>query len=114
MKLRYDLNTPEVREALEKWVDGTARAGQINGGVNKLLLDAISAPEPLEPPIPWEYLDERWQWMAMDSNGEWWGYTKEPAEPDSCGWAARGRCDLLPCPPGSDRHWTETLIRRPE
>lgn len=113
-KLKSDLNTPEVREALERWVSVWGDEDSSGGGVTRCLLRAIRAPEPLEPPIPWKYIDKKYQWVAMDFDNVWYAFTKRP-EISGINWLAKyGEYGELCCPEGSDRHWTETLIERPD
>jgi hypothetical protein len=85
-------------------------------------LDAMMAREPVEAEakadglsglIPWADLDPVWKWAAMDSDGFWYVYEKEPkAEGES--WGSSGDSTVLPIPDGAPVPWTETKVRRPE
>ena len=106
MKIRDDI-PEDVREALRKLFTYKEVGGMSD------LARVVRAPDPAEPPIPWQYIDKRWRWMVMDSDDGWWVYVSRPVCGDK-GWDNSGRASPLPCPPGADRHWTQTLIERPE
>lgn len=76
-------------------------------------------PEPLRDIIcPWSALDDRWQHVARDEDGQVWVYTEKP-EASHDYWRAntgeRWRIDglLVGVYPGN-KPWSESLIRRPE
>ena len=109
MNIRDDI-PEDVREALARLVE---RQHTFTPEWHEMV-NAIRSPDPIEPPIPWKYIDNRWRWMAMDSDGEWWVYGSRPVCDDKEWDSAAGGASSLLCPPGADRHWTQTLIERPE
>jgi hypothetical protein len=88
-------------------------------------LDAMMAREPVKEEakaddlsdlIPWADLDPRWQWAAMDEDGCWYVYEREPEANSTQAWLVGedGDCRDLPIPDGAPVPWTETKVRRPE
>jgi hypothetical protein len=88
-------------------------------------LDAMMAREPVKEEakadslsdfIPWAYLDPEWQWAAMDDDGCWYVYEREPEANSAQAWLVGedGDCRDLPIPDGAPVYWTETKVRRPE
>ena len=61
----------------------------------------------------WDLLQDRFEWVAKDSNGYWWAYEGRPTL-EAFGWKVTVDCRSLeimkieiPC------HWTNSLIKRP-
>lgn len=61
----------------------------------------------------WENAPEWAKWLAMDSRGDWWWYAEEP-QVGLCQWRhpwlswVKEAGNL-----GAEKHWKETLERRP-
>lgn len=70
--------------------------------------------------IPWGKISHGFDWVAMDDDGDWYAYKKEPEVLEDLGqWdiPKGGLHEIstledidMPTPP----HWTESLVRRPE
>ena len=61
----------------------------------------------------WDLLQDRFQWVAKDRNGDWWAYEDKPTLA-TYGWKAEGACrslDILKVEIPS--HWSRSLIKRP-
>ena len=68
--------------------------------------------------IPWEVVDEKWKWAAMDDDGRVYLYTGEP-HPDSGQfvedtWQEVAGTSFLKIRLPDTKHWDKTLTKRPE
>ena len=77
-------------------------------------LDLVYAPVVKSSDIPWRCLRPEIQWVAMDSDGSWFGYEREP-ERNTVEWGNSPAMSLkavnMPEIPVSC--WQETLVKRP-
>ena len=74
-------------------------------------------PEPLRDiSLPWAALNDRWQWVARDENGNVWVYDERP-DTGIRVWTTNGLClevtDLFANFDPGNKPWSESLIRRP-
>lgn len=61
----------------------------------------------------WDLLQERFQWIAKDQNGEWWAYEGKPIL-SAVGWKTSRECRSLEIVKvGILCHWSTSLIERP-
>ena len=113
MKLKDNLNTAGMRVALQALAGLGALAGTTQDDAVRMILNCAFKPDrpPMQPPIPWEYIDQEYNYMAMDPDGVWFVYTERPELLDE-DWDSSGMSGL-PCKRGADRPWTETLCIRP-
>ena len=77
------------------------------------LVKKYLAPTPTPKFEHWDLLQDRFEWVAKDSNGYWWAYEGRPTL-EAFGWKVTVDCRSLeimkieiPC------HWTNSLIKRP-
>lgn len=67
--------------------------------------------------IPWELIQKKWKWAAMDKNGEVFLFECEPTTGSSSniwvsGWEAAEFFLEISTP--DTKHWDKTLTKRPE
>lgn len=76
--------------------------------------DGSDAPEP-EPEIPWDELHEWVQWVAMDKNGDWYGYDNEPQKGNRQ-WVILipGEFTYIAIAEVTARDWRTSLRQRPK
>src|SRR5690625_1364923 len=96
---------------VESWTcDGTSIVYDIYAA------DLVS--EWIEKPIfdHWDKLPE-WidEYMAMDSNGNWYAYFKKPFS-ITIGWASEAKCIVIPVNyrPNFEGSWEDSLIKNPK
>jgi hypothetical protein len=68
--------------------------------------------DPVE--IPWSYYPTWCKWVAMESDGRWFGYSDKPTQ--SCAiWSGDAVVKIHPdyTPRNFTGHWTESLFERP-
>ncbi len=119
----YGLCTPEEQEAFDKakhllrfdgddWVPLNKNSGGLWGHIS------YRTYTPLEDIyIPWEAVNDKWQWAAKDDDGEVWLYDEKPecicsgefrTYNDMCSTVA-----LKGVKPGN-KPWNQSLIQRPK
>ena len=66
------------------------------------------------PKIPWEHVDEKWQFWARDESGDGWLYADKP-KCDCIMWDAHvaRESDVLKLDPGTC-DWRDSLVERPK
>lgn len=68
--------------------------------------------------IPWEMIDERWKWAAMDNDGRVYLYIEEPhTGSGQFGvdvWPVAEYASFLKISLPDTKHWDKTLTKRPE
>ena len=57
----------------------------------------------------WKDAPEWAEYLAMDSDGEWFWYEKYPSHGDAAWHAGNGKCQMA----GYRQEWTDTLEQRP-
>ncbi len=78
------------------------------------LVKKYLAPTPTPKFDHWDLLQDRFEWIAKDSSGDWWAYDNRPILEDDYWRASGGDYRSLgamkieiPC------HWSKSLIKRP-
>lgn len=80
----------------------------------------VTLADELRYQIPWEALRPEIRWVAMDDEGDWYGFTEdEPIRKSEGYWLRPGRgtvfrLSALSMPTVDLDQWQETLIERPE
>ena len=65
--------------------------------------------------IPWEFIDDKWKWTAMDDDGLVYIYTEKPLLESDGWWYQSSQHAPLPLKIKPDvKFWDKTLTERPQ
>lgn len=126
--------TKEKIEVMQHWADGgdiecclksyegwiTVPNTGIDPSWNWEYLDyRIKEKEVPAGPIPWDCVNEKYNYAAMDENGSWWIYASKPCiDNDDCCWyiddlyhPGRHITNIFKLP--TNINWKESLYKRP-
>ena len=112
----------ENREALSEvqfigWIEGFAKSWNNAGRIDRLADSHYDLITPWTDPVPWDWsTTPPWiNWIAMDENGCWYMYDKEPSQTEKAWSFAGASCHRVPQSnnPKWSGDWKQSKTMRP-
>lgn len=114
--LRGDLNRPDVRAALQEFLDQyTAGKFQGYGDFCRELFQTLCTPLVVAPPVPWELIDRKYRYCTIGDGGTWNLHTGRPQIATTQWTTPYATTVVLPAPQNFmlAKYWKEILLERP-
>lgn len=120
MKELKDMPRKEAHRIFDAWLDGAQLEITSSIDIGRYNPDALVkgfcySIQVTYPEVPWDLIDEKWNWYAVGKDGISRFYESEPIAHILEHWDSDGYAMPSPLKINNGTcHWTETKTRRPE